>query len=123
LAISRLPAVKVNALGFARHFVVVSLDKMDRLAVQALAIGRVILANTIQGWNYIDSATFRGFTGANSTEHLLAICTINENNEGSCPTLQARHSEKRRVLRYPSSGLVSCPQLLPLPNSNSKNPS
>jgi hypothetical protein len=29
-----------NALGFARHFVMVSLDKMDRLAVQALAIGR-----------------------------------------------------------------------------------
>jgi hypothetical protein len=29
-----------NALGFTRHFVVVSLDKMDRLAVQALAIGR-----------------------------------------------------------------------------------
>lgn len=29
-----------DALGFARHFVVVSLDKMDRLAVQALAIGR-----------------------------------------------------------------------------------
>jgi hypothetical protein len=29
-----------DALGFARNFVVVSLDKMDRLAVQALAIGR-----------------------------------------------------------------------------------
>ena len=29
-----------DALGFARHFVVVSLDKMDGLAVQALAIGR-----------------------------------------------------------------------------------
>jgi len=27
-----------DALGFARHFVVVSLDKMDRLAVQELAI-------------------------------------------------------------------------------------
>ena len=29
-----------DALGFARHFVMVSLNKMDRLAVQALAIGR-----------------------------------------------------------------------------------
>jgi len=28
-----------DALGFARHFVMVPLDKMDRLAVQALAIG------------------------------------------------------------------------------------
>ena len=28
-----------NALGFARHFVMVSLNKMDRLAVQTLAIG------------------------------------------------------------------------------------
>ena len=27
-------------MGFARHLVMVSLDKMDRLAVQALAIGR-----------------------------------------------------------------------------------
>ena len=27
-------------MGFARHFVVVSLDKMDRFAVQALAISR-----------------------------------------------------------------------------------
>jgi hypothetical protein len=32
-------------------------------------------------------------------------------SEGSCPTLQARRSKKRRVLRYPSSGPVSCPQL------------
>jgi len=29
-----------DALGFARNLVMVSLDKMDRLAVQALAIGR-----------------------------------------------------------------------------------
>jgi len=29
-----------DALGFARHFVMVSLDKMDRLAVQTLAISR-----------------------------------------------------------------------------------
>ena len=28
-----------NALGFARHFVMVSLNKMDSLAVQTLAIG------------------------------------------------------------------------------------
>jgi hypothetical protein len=28
------------ALGFARHFVMVSLNKMDRFAVQALAVGR-----------------------------------------------------------------------------------
>jgi hypothetical protein len=33
----RTPGSK-DALGFARHFVVVSLDKMDRLAVQELAI-------------------------------------------------------------------------------------
>jgi len=31
-----------DALGFARRFVVVSLNKMDRLAVQALAIGRYL---------------------------------------------------------------------------------
>jgi hypothetical protein len=28
-----------DTLGFARHFVMVSFNKMDRLAVQALAIG------------------------------------------------------------------------------------
>ena len=35
----RTPGSK-DALGFARHFVMVSLHKMNRLAVQALAIGR-----------------------------------------------------------------------------------
>jgi regulator of RNase E activity RraB len=35
----RTPGSK-DALGFAHHLVMVSLDKMDRLAVQALAIGR-----------------------------------------------------------------------------------
>jgi hypothetical protein len=34
----RTPGSK-DALGFARHFVMVSLNKIDRLAVQALAIG------------------------------------------------------------------------------------
>jgi hypothetical protein len=58
--------------------------------------------------------TLLGFTGANSSQSLLVICTINENSEGSCPTLQVRRRKKRHVLRYPSSGPVSCPQRLPL---------
>ena len=53
----------------------------------------------------------------------FTFLTLFRSSEGSCPTLQARHSEKWRVLRYPSSGPVSCPQRLPLPNSYSKNPS
>ena len=63
-----------------------------------------MIVNIIPVWNYLDMATLLGFTGANSAQPLLAICAINENSEGSCPTLKARRSNKRRVLRYPSSG-------------------
>jgi len=94
-----------------------------RMNPKCLRISRLIIVKFFQVWNDIDSATFLGFTGANSAQPLLAIYAINENSEGSCPTLQARRSEKRHVLRYPSSGPVSCPKRLPLPNSNSKDPS
>jgi hypothetical protein len=55
-------------------------------------INKIILANIIQGWNYIDSPTFLGFTGANSAQPLLAICTKSDNSENSWPALQARRS-------------------------------
>jgi hypothetical protein len=62
-------------------------------------------------------------TVQNSRHSRLKCCSITSlpSSEGSCPTLQARRSKKRRVLRYPSSGPVSCPQRLPFTNSNSKN--
>ena len=56
----------------------------------------------------------------NSFQHtFITYCRF---SEGSCPTLQARRSKKRHVLRYPSSGPVPARNADPLAEQQQHKP-